>query len=69
MFILSIARRASGSRSDISDLGTQIAKGVPLNIPLIPANMMDVTESRMAIVMARAGGVGFIHQFLSIENG
>jgi IMP dehydrogenase len=57
-----------GRRSDIRDLGTEVAKGVALHIPLIPANMMDVTESRMAIAIARAGGVGFIHQFLPIAE-
>jgi IMP dehydrogenase len=57
-----------GRRSDISNLKTEVAKGVPLNIPLVSANMMDVTESRMAIAIARAGGLGFIHQFLPIRE-
>ncbi len=57
-----------GKRSDIRDFGTEVAKGVALLIPLVSANMMDVTESRMAIAIARAGGIGFIHQFLPIEK-
>ena len=57
-----------GRRSDISNLKTEVARGVPLNIPLVSANMMDVTESRMAIAIARAGGLGFIHQFLPIKE-
>ena len=57
-----------GRRSDIRDLKTEVAKGVALNMPLVSANMMDVTESRMAIAIARAGGLGFIHQFSSIAE-
>ena len=57
-----------GKRSDIGDLATEIAKGIALRIPLVSANMMDVTESRMAIAIARAGGLGFIHQFLPIKD-
>lgn len=56
-----------GRRSDIRDFKTEVAKGVTLHIPLVSANMMDVTESRMAIAIARAGGLGFIHQFLPIS--
>ncbi len=44
------------SRKDI-DLSTQIAPGIKLNIPLISANMDTVTESKMAIAMAREGGI------------
>ncbi|OGG73493.1 IMP dehydrogenase [Candidatus Kaiserbacteria bacterium RIFCSPLOWO2_01_FULL_50_24] len=55
------------SRKDIS-LRTQFSRSITLNIPIVSANMDTVTESRMAIAMARAGGIGVIHRFLSIEE-
>lgn len=55
------------SRKEIS-LRTQFSKNLTLNIPIVSANMDTVTESGMAIAMARAGGVGVIHRFLSIEE-
>ena len=48
-------------------LKTTLAKGVNLNIPIISAAMDTVTESRMAIAMAREGGLGIIHKNMSIE--
>jgi len=54
------------SRKDV-DVSTRISRGIRLNIPLVSANMDTVTEAQMAIVMARAGGLGVIHRFLPIE--
>lgn len=56
------------SRSDISNLQTRLAKDVWLNIPIVSANMDTVTDSKMAIALARLGGFGFIHQFFSLEE-
>ncbi len=56
------------SRADITDLSTRFTEGINLNIPIVSANMADVTESRMAISLARLGGCGFIHQFMPIER-
>lgn len=56
------------SRSSITDTRSRIAKDIYLNIPIVSANMDTVTESRMAIALARLGGLGFIHQFLPIER-
>ncbi|MBI2624901.1 MAG: IMP dehydrogenase [Candidatus Nealsonbacteria bacterium] len=56
------------SRSDIKNTTGRLAKNIFLNTPIISANMDTITESRMAIAMARLGGLGFIHQFLPIEN-
>jgi IMP dehydrogenase len=50
------------------DLSTQITKKVRLNIPLVSAAMDTVTESEMAIAMARQGGIGIIHKNMSIEE-
>ncbi|TNF80482.1 MAG: IMP dehydrogenase, partial [Acidobacteria bacterium] len=49
------------------DLGTVLCRGIEMNVPLVSAAMDTVTESRLAIAMAQAGGVGVIHKNLSIE--
>ena len=55
------------SRSQ-TDLSTNLSRNIKLNIPLVSANMDTVTESTMAITMARQGGIGIIHRFLTIEE-
>ena len=49
------------------DLSTNLTKKVKLNIPMMSAGMDTVTEYRMAIAMARQGGIGIIHKNVSIE--
>ncbi|WP_019773881.1 IMP dehydrogenase, partial [Streptococcus sobrinus] len=49
------------------NMQTQLAKNLTLNIPIITAAMDTVTESGMAIAMARAGGLGVIHKNMSIK--
>ena len=49
------------------DLKSRLSKDILLNIPLISAAMDTVTESRLAIAMAREGGLGIIHKNMSIE--
>ena len=48
------------------DLSTNLTKKIRLNIPMMSASMDTVTEHRMAIVMARQGGIGIIHKNMSI---
>ena len=60
-------------RSDITsrvqtDLNTRLSRNLSLNIPLISANMDTVTESGMAVAMARYGGIGIIHRFLTVKE-
>ncbi len=50
------------------DLRTKLSRRIELNVPLISANMDTVTESAMAISMARLGGIGIIHRFMSIQQ-
>ena len=50
------------------DTSTRFTRGITLNVPLISAAMDTVTESDMAIAMARAGGIGVLHKNMSIDR-
>ena len=50
------------------NISTNLTKKIKLNIPLISAGMDTVTESRLAIAMAREGGIGVIHKNMSIDK-
>lgn len=52
---------------NLVDLSTTLTQSIKLNIPLMSAAMDTVTEHRMAIAMARQGGIGIIHKNMSIE--
>ena len=51
-----------------ADTATRLTRGVKLNIPLISSAMDTVTESRLAVAMAQAGGLGVIHRNLSVAE-
>lgn len=59
-------------KSDISlnniNLSTKLTKSIVLNAPIMSASMDTVTEARMAIALARQGGIGIIHKNMSIEE-
>lgn len=50
------------------DISSQLTRGIRLNIPLVSAAMDTVTESRLAIAMAREGGIGVLHKSMTIER-
>ena len=53
--------------SDV-DISTQLTREIALKLPLVSAAMDTVTEHRLAITMAQAGGIGVIHKNFSIED-
>ncbi len=65
--VLLIPRRADMAPAEV-DTSVQLAQGVTLNIPLLSAAMDTVTDARMAIAMAREGGLGVIHKNMTIEQ-
>ena len=66
--VLLVPRRSGiGSRSDV-DTTARLTRQLTITAPVVAANMETVTEARMAIAMARAGGFGVIHRFLPLEQ-
>jgi len=59
---------ASSVLPTTADTRTRVTKSIALNIPLLSSAMDTVTEARMAIAMAQAGGMGVIHRNLSVEE-
>jgi IMP dehydrogenase len=66
--VLLVPQRSPLASRKEASVKTQLTKNVSLNIPIIPANMDTVTESAMAIAIAKLGGFGFIHRFMAIER-
>lgn len=66
--VLLVPKRSPIISRSQTDLKTKLSRNISLNIPIISANMDTVTESGMAIAIAREGGIGIIHRFLTIEN-
>ena len=66
--VLLIPKFSDISSRSQTDLSTQLSRNISLNIPLISANMDTVTEAAMAVTIAREGGIGIVHRFLTIEQ-
>lgn len=66
--VLLVPQRSSiTSRQDV-DTSTWLTPAIRLQVPVVSANMDTVTEAGMAIAMARAGGIGVIHRFMTIDQ-
>lgn len=65
--VLLIPQKSSVLPRDV-DVKTKLTKKIKLNIPIMSAGMDTVTEARLAIAMAREGGIGIIHKNMSIER-
>lgn len=65
--VLLIPQASSVVPSEVS-LKTNLTKDIVLNVPILSAAMDTVTESRLAISLARVGGIGFIHKNMTIER-
>ncbi len=65
--VLLVPRKSEVLPRDV-DTSTVIAPGIKLNVPLLSAAMDTVTDARMAIAMAREGGLGIIHKNMTIEE-
>ena len=59
---------ASSVLPSTADVSTNVTQSIQLNIPLLSSAMDTVTESRMAIAMAQAGGMGVVHRNLNVEG-
>ena len=65
--VLLIPRHSAVHPRDV-DITTRFTRGIPLNVPLVSAAMDTVTGARMAIALAREGGIGVLHKNLSPED-
>jgi IMP dehydrogenase len=65
--VLLIPRHSLTHPKDVSTV-SRFSRGIVLNVPLVAAAMDTVTESEMAIAMARAGGIGVLHKNMSIDR-
>jgi len=65
--VLLVPRRSVTHPRDV-DTQSRFTRGITLNIPFVAAAMDTVTESEMAIAMARAGGIGVVHKNMSIDR-
>lgn len=66
--VLLVPKRSAVMSRSQTDLRTRLSTNISLNIPLISANMDTVTEAGMAIALAREGGIGIVHRFMTIED-
>src|SRR3954470_18249584 len=65
--VLLVPAESSVLPNDVST-ATRLTRTIALNVPIVAAAMDTVTEARMAIALAREGGIGIVHRNLSIEE-
>jgi IMP dehydrogenase len=65
--VLLVPRHSLTHPKDVTT-ASRFTTGITLNVPLVAAAMDTVTESEMAIAMARAGGIGVVHKNMSIDR-
>ena len=66
--VLLVPKRSPIVSRSQTDLRTKLSTNIKINIPIISANMDSVTESNMASTLAREGGIGIIHRFMTIQD-
>ncbi|GAB4476282.1 MAG: IMP dehydrogenase [Anaerolineales bacterium] len=66
--VLLVPKRSSVVSRKQIDLSTWLTPQIRLSIPIVSANMDTVTESEMAIAIARAGGIGILHRFMTVQQ-
>lgn len=66
--VLLVPKRSGVESRQNVDTSTLLTPTIRLQVPIVSANMDTVTEAAMAIAMARAGGIGIIHRFMTIEG-
>lgn len=66
--VLIVPKRSSLTSRSEANTTTRLTKKLNLNIPIVSSNMDTVTESDMAIALARLGGIGILHRFMTIEE-
>jgi IMP dehydrogenase len=66
--VLLVPRRSSVRSRRAVNTRTCFSRHISLSIPIVSANMDTVTESSMALAMVRAGGIGVIHRFMTVER-
>lgn len=66
--VLLVPKRSPIVSRSQTDLRTKLSSNIKINIPIISANMDSVTESNMASTLAREGGIGIIHRFMTIQD-
>ncbi|MBD3311073.1 MAG: IMP dehydrogenase [Candidatus Magasanikbacteria bacterium] len=66
--VLIIPKRSSFKSRSEAQTKTKLTKKIDINIPIVSSNMDSVTESKMAIKLARLGGIGILHRFMTIED-